>query len=739
VRRHASYSHQSCSADAAICTSYDVPHRIFSSEVYPCQASNGSTIIVYGHVDGLRILWRGGKPFKQSMSSKEKANRNGTTSKDSMVIDLDDDEAEPAQSTPQRAEFADEDEEIDPSEPYLQILRSINIPFGTAARHLAIPHMPSHVSQAPLGAYPPIYSTHIVLTVACDDLSVRLVSLPLTPPPQEATNPSAWGVQIVKIGPTSHQDLLSSIAITHTSLPLDSDDEMDKGKSRSRSGSRLGNTGATASNPNGGQQWRFLIASTSPTAGGLLLVHQLPSDSDATLSTLPESHVLFQRQYFRSPLISSMIRFNPSPYPADRHSNILVTFPDGGCVKIYQALPDSNSAYYKGRRGSAATMDSATSTSRSLPASANRPGKLLLTLYTGFIESSESVSSTRRKRVLDAAWMLGGRAVLVLLEDGEWGVWDVEGAGPPSASNKNLFRGQDSVCGIQGGALTRFSLNGFITPPADEAPKTQQAEAKDTKSGGLAPMTPQTRKLRSDGLFRGSASRDSSTAVPSRFIQGCIRVTEHQTANLSTTATPMSESILLSLGNINLWIPSLQALWRAESTGRGSLDSSGTLRPTPFTALQLGGEQQRSIAALPQPSNKTPSALFGPRRGRQTDILISTDNRLIMLVSPISEAQASAPTSQGAGDASVRADTDQLLLTQGDLDIDGMDRILDSMTNGNSQALARPGKSVGFDLDDDGDVVGMGTPTPKNNGRLALAGATPGATRSGKTRRELFT
>jgi hypothetical protein len=651
-----------------------------------------------------------------------------------MVIDLDDDVPEPAPSTTQPAEFEEEDEEIDPSEPYLKILRTINIPFGTAARHLAIPHIPSHASQVPAGAYPPIYSTHIIVAVACDDLLVRLVSLPLTPPPQEAKDNSAWGVQIVKIGPTSHQDLLSSITVTHTSSPADSDDEVDKGKSRSRSRSRLGNTAAIPGNLKGGQQWCFMIASTSPTAGGLLLVHQLPSTSDTALSTLPESSVLLQRQYFRSPLIGSMIHFNPSAYPAERHSNILITFPDAGCVKIYQALPDPNSAYSSGRRGSAATMDSATSSSRSFPVSATRPGRLLLTLYTGFIQSSDSVSMARRKRVLDATWVLGGRAVLVLLEDGEWGVWDVEGAGPPSASNRNLFRGQDNVCGIQGGALTRFSLKGFITSPVDGAPKTQQAELKDTKSGRLAPMTPHTRKVRSDGLFRGSASRNLSTATPSRFTQGFIRVTEHQTPNLSTTAGPVRESILLSLGNINLSIPSLLALWRAESSGKGSLDSSGTVRLTSFSALQLGGEQQRSVAALPQLPDTTPIAPFGPRSGRLMDVLISTDNRLIMLVSPISEPQPSALVSQGVDVASARTDTDQLLLTQGELDIDGVDRILDSMTSGNGQALARPGKSVEFDLDDDGDVVGMGTPTPKNTGRLARAGATPG-----RTRRELFT
>lgn len=649
-----------------------------------------------------------------------------------MVIDLDDEEPELGPSSTQPAEFEEQDEEIDPSEPYLKILRSINIPFGTAARHLAIPHMPSHVSQASVGAYPPIYSTHIIVAVACDDLSVRLVSLPLTPPPLEAKDLSTWGIQIVKIVPTSHQDLLSSITITHTSTPADPEDDVDKGKSRSRSRSRLGTTTASTGTASGGQQWCFLIASTSPTAGGLLLVHQLPSTFDMAFNHLPESHVLLQRQHFRSPLIRSTIRFNSSVYPAERHSNILVTFPDGGCVKIYQALPDPNLAYSQGRRGSAATMDSTTSSSRSLPMSATRPGRLLVTLYTGFIESSESVSDSRRKRVLDAAWVLGGRAVVVLLEDGEWGVWDIEGAGPPSASNKNLFEGQENVSGIQGGALTRFSLRGLLTPPADQAPKTHQAEPKNTKSGRLAPMTPQTRKVRSDGLFRGSASGNPSAGTPGRFSHGCIHVTEHQTANSSTT-TAMNESILLSLGNINLSIPSLLALWRAESTGKGSLDSSGTVRPTPFTALQLGGEQQRSIAVLPQPSNATHHTLFGSKAGRLTDVIISTDNRLIMLVSPISEPHLSAPTSQGADGASARTDTDQLLLTQGNLDIDGVDRILDRMTNGSSQAVARPSKSVGFDLDDDGDV-GMGTPTPKNIGRLARAGATPG-----RTRRALFT
>ena len=656
-----------------------------------------------------------------------------------MVIDLDDDEPEPTKLTQPSAAFEDEEEEIDPLEPYLNILRTINISLGTGARHLTVPQIPLRISQASFGAYPPIYSTHIVVAVACEDSSVRLVSLPLTPPPQEVEDPFALGVQIVKIGPTSHQDPVSSITVTHTSPTVDSDDEVDKGKSRSRSRSRLGNTAAASTDSRIAQQWSFLIATVSSTAGGLLLVHQLPSASDAALSTVPESDVLLQRQYFSSQVIGSTINFNPSPYPAERHSNILVTFPDSGCVKIYQALPDVNLAYSRGRRGSAATTESANSSSRSLPVLATRSGKLLLTLYAGFIESSESVPSARRKRVLDASWVLGGRAILTLLEDGEWGVWDVEGAGPTS-SNQSLFRGQNNVCGIQGGALTRFSFKGFVTPPADNIPKTRQAEEQSMKSGKLAPMTPHTRQVRSDGLFRGSTSRNPTTASSGRFSQGCISVNQPQSANLSSAATPTGESVLLSIGNNNLSIPSLLSLWRAESTGKGSLDSSGLLRPHPFMALQLGGEQQKSIAALPESSNTTPSTLLGSTGGKMTDVLISTENRLIMLVAPISQPQASSgPTYEGAGATSGRTDADLLLLTQGDLDIDGMDRILDSMTSRNDKATARPGKSVDFDLDDNGDIVGMGTPTPKNHRRIARAGATPGATRSGKTRREIFT
>ena len=581
-----------------------------------------------------------------------------------MVIDLDDDdEPQTLKSATEVAEFEDEDEEVDRSEPYEHMVRRIDIPLGTAARHLAVPHVPSYANEAPPGSYPPVYSSHIVVAVACNDLSVRLVVLPLTPPAPTTNVPSAWGVQMVKIGLHSHQDPISSVAITHTSPRTDLDEDVDRSKSRSRSGNRLAGTGAASSTSDGSPNWAFLVASTSPTAGGLLVVHQVPLSSDTLPSTSPESHILLQKQYIRSPLANAKIYFNTSPYPAERHSNILITCPDSGCVKIYQALTETTSTSSRGRRGSVITIESATSSSRSLRAPSNRQGTFLLTLYPGFVSSIESASLTRRKHVLDAAWVLGGRAVLVLLEGGEWGVWDIEGAGPTPSAARNLLKGQDNISGIQGGALTKFTLRGMITPPAEEFPKTQQSDKGDPKTGRLAPMTPHTRKVRSDGLFRGASFGSIPPNTNGTFTQGSICVTEHAPTRPSVSSTVMNESILLCYGNTNLVIPSLLSLWRAETTGKGSLDTTGVVRPSSFSALQLGGQQQRSIAALPHPAKPGSGEAFGLSDDKAPNVLITTEHRLIMLVTPISGLPHTSSKSPAVQKTSATDNVDQLLLT----------------------------------------------------------------------------
>ncbi|EDN03408.1 predicted protein [Histoplasma mississippiense (nom. inval.)] len=57
-------------------------------------------------------------------------------------------------------------------------------------------------------------------------------------------------------------------------------------------------------------------------------------------------------------------------------------------------------------------------------------GAWLITLSPEFCRNP--VGIPQRKTVVDAAWVLGGKAIMVLLSDGSWGIWDPEGAGPRS-------------------------------------------------------------------------------------------------------------------------------------------------------------------------------------------------------------------------------------------------------------------------------------------------------------------
>ena len=110
-------------------------------------------------------------------------------------------------------------------------------------------------------------------------------------------------------------------------------------------------------------------------------------------------------------------------------------------------------------------------------------------------------------------------------------------------------------------------------------------------------------------------------------------------------------------------------------------------------------------------------------------LLVATDYRLVILAPPLSDSTSDV----GSNNLTLPTrpfnpkswSNDQLLLTQGQLDVDGMDRILNDMANSNTAAGPSSlttnmfSKSVGFQIEeDDNDVdMGMGTPTPKQQHR----------------------
>jgi hypothetical protein len=641
--------------------SYDLPHTIYDTHVYPRKSSNGSTVIIYGHETGLRVVWYAGRKFSAE-SKAPKVNGHGTN--EATVIDLDDDDDE-TEAT-KKADFEDELDEIDPSSAYYGVLRHLDIPLGSAALKLAVPHLPTDNTDET----PAVLESSIVVAAACADYSTRVILISLDPPAPAITDASKAGLQICKLPVLSyHQSLISSLAIAHTGEGLDDDGEAQPEESSQHS------------------SWSLLIASVSPTGSGLLLVHQIAGDGwklgDATL---------LRRVALRSPVMAAKISFNTAAPPAERHSNLLITIPDAPCVKVYQVFPPR----LRHRRGSNATNQSG-STSRTTTSSMSA-GKFLVTLLPEF-KPSRNGEAVRRKRVLDAKWISGGRAVIALLEDGEWGIWDLEAAGPTGSNN--VIQGQSNVTGIVGGGITKFAVKG-----------SGVSKSKTTK----------------DAPSETSKQHDHDSFHPS---SGIISVVQKRN----------DDSVILSYDGEAQLISSVTTHWKSRITGKGALQA--TDRATVLPSLRTGGDSIKGIAILPSYPNEARQGAL--EQQLVPNFLVCTSSRLILHVNPLAEPEDVGPLND---DALKSYSGSQSLLEQGGLDLDGVDRSLEDMfrsrpasrlqtqqqpSRGEIRARPNFGSSM---MSHDGDIdMGVDSPTPTKNTQTLFA---PKFSSTKSTPRRLF-
>jgi len=244
---------------------------------------------------------------------------------------------------------------------------------------------------------------------------------------------------------------------------------------------------------------------------------------------------------------------------------------------------------------------------------------------------------------------------MVLLADGEWGIWDIEGPAP--GASKGLLGGQ----GLKGGAMTAFTVSGWIEGASIKSSRVAAPTSR------LAPMTPGTRKSAEPGLFNARTAQGSN--------HGAISVA---LLPKTSTASIADECVAFWLEDLYAVIPSMRSFWEAQTRkgGAGSLfgGSSGS-RVVRVEGVNLRGERCSSIDQCVRHTTS--------RGGIPTELLIAGEHRFLIV---------SDDTPEKAHRRNVLASGEKQLAASGNLDVTQIDQVLSKMDSGNS--LAR--RKVGF-------------------------------------------
>lgn len=563
---------------------HNVSCRVHDVKVHPVLSPQGATIVIYGHENGVSVLWRGGRRFKQKAKQAPAPadKRNGASDDAVMIIDSDDDE--PASKTD--APFVDNPEFEDevPDEPYPEIIQTLDLSLGTAGLHIAVLPMPPTASEEAAWGGSGLLTEKLVFAVSCANTEVYLFTLPLTPPsPESKARPElrsgllagkagsgAWGESMVLLG----GQMKSSRGLALTLV---------KSKPPSPTPSTNRKRDQIAPKP------RAVVAAHTFEGSGTLRLWDV--SLDLKVGAAPSAIEPFQTEYLPSPL--SSLSFNIT------HMTQLLTVSTTHAVRIYDyAAP------------SIAPDELSTGPFPS-------QGSWLLSLYPPFARNSP-----HRKPIVDAAWISHGRAILVLLADGMWGIWDVDGASP---SGSTVLGKSNS--GIVGAAITSFTVSGYIegTNPLRAGP----VEDKPRATGDFVPMTPHSRKDAQASL--------STSAVPYGRLastKGGIAVVAHP----ANGAMETDESVVLWIGSADhvCVIPGINSFWSAQtrrSSGGGVNLFSGA-QPTRMVKLHdlnvgLLGERCCGVSAIVDlAKSKGETKTDG---GLGVEVVICGETRLVVL------------------------------------------------------------------------------------------------------------
>ena len=553
--------------------------------------------MLYGHERGLRILWRGGRRRKQPSTAHTASQTNGARDHDPIVIDDDDDEPRIEEQTAAEDEYETDEEEQDSDCPYPAIIQDVEVVPGKEVLHMAVPTLPSST----LSHMPSLMRSNLVVALACSDGRVLLVAMPLAPPLPSGndgkTPPVNPTVRILK--PEKDGDIANDLSMKI----LPGSDEQNTGN-RTQSNSTDSAYGG-----------RLILAAASKSLKIWSL--KITAEAFAAPDTL-QPLVPF-------PLCGARVSFQASPSStllllADRLGEVHVyDVPITGSDKIRPSSRDSETAQDGHSEGS---------------------GMCIMTFTTPFHAAKEISALARRKKVLDAAWVLSGRGILVLLEDGEWGVYDVYGLAKPTSHAES------------------FAIRGYLgsSSTTEESGKLRKGNSK------LAPMTPNTRKSKAENLFSGSPKAPGVAAT------GGISIRYS-----STKSGQLDESVIMWYDNEIYSITSMQSFWQRSTSGTtggfGSLHAPGLIH---ISDINLMNE---NITSISQFAARSTSTNFG-QMNTQRDLLVSAENRFVILHSLRPPTPGKELFQQVAARPHSR---DQTMLDAGELDLGGLDRMLDNM------------------------------------------------------------
>jgi hypothetical protein len=540
--------------------SYNLGRRIFDAKTYPVQSPQGATILLFGQENGLTVVWRGGKRLKALREPTRQNGVNKPANDSVMIIDSDDDEptvAAPSAPFVDKPEF-EEDLAQDESG-YPETVQTLDLAFGTAVRHIAVlPIAPCPAAEASW-AGAKILAEKMVIALSTSANAAYIITLPLTPPSHESKARDAlrkdllagnagkglWGETVIQLsGQNTYSDGIAMQLVKNRS----------RRRSRSRSRSPQTVSGST----------RVIVAANTREARGTLRLWDVTVASK-NAGDIEKSIFPFQTEYM--PSFVTGLAFNSA------HTTQLMVSSSPHAIRLY----DYSIPSFPGDDASEGPFPS--------------QGSWLLSLYPPFVRGG-SFTSIDRKPIVAAAWISNGRAILVLLADGQWGIWDVEGAGPSIASN-NTSSTTKPGAGLRGTSLTAFSVTGYL----EGASSARTAPRQSGTSNEFVPMTPHTR--RETATLTGAPERLTS-------IHGGIEIT--RLPHLRGSSAGTDESAVLWLGGTNAIvavIPGIASFWDAQlrkGNGGGANLFSGvqTRRVVRISDLSVGlaGERCTGVTAV---------------------------------------------------------------------------------------------------------------------------------------------